>query len=331
MLAFTSIFAFSCTLQDHMLPAAPDVYVAGYEHTSSNQTARFWKNGKVTDLLSDTHGMTANSISASGGDVHVVGWAGDSNSIAVGKYWKNGVLQSFSGSYSPSFLSKVLVDGSNVYIAGTGVDQNGYYAMYWKNGVPVNLTNSRGGWARDIAIVNGDVYVTGEATATSGALATAKYWKNGVDVELSTGPEQHYPNGIAVANGDVHVVGTMSGLYRTVAKYWKNGVETILSPSSYHSNADDIAMLGNDVYIAGSVGDSLSFFKAQLWKNGVPMPLPGGVSASGITIVGNDIYVSGTGLNGVNAVAKYWKNGIPVDLSNGDINVIATSIFVTTP
>lgn len=331
VMAVVGLLAFSCNLQDHVIPTTPDVYVAGYEHTNTNKTAKYWKNGTVVDLMSNNNGIVATSIAASGGDVHVVGWDGDSSLSAQGKYWKNGVLQTFSGLYSPSFLSKVLLSGSDVYVAGSGGDTGGHYAMYWKNGAPVNLDNSLGGWARDMAIVNGDVYVTGNASAGPGELAVAMYWKNGASVQLSSGTEQQYPNGIAVSGSDVHVVGTMNGISRTIAKYWKNGVETILSPSAYHSSAEDIAVLGNDVYIVGRTGDNLGNFVAKVWKNGVETTLPGGVGASGITIVGNDIYVSGTGLNGVNGIAKYWKNGVPVNLINGASNTFTTSIFVTAP
>ena len=164
-------------------------------------------------------------------------------------------------------------------------------------------------------------------------MAVAKYWKNGVDVKLTSGPEQQYPSGIAVSGGDVHVVGTQNGdsTHGTIAKYCKNGAETILSPTAFHASANDIAVSGGDVYIVGAVGDSLNYYTAKIWKNGVETTLPGGVAATGITIVGNDIYVSGTDFSGFGSVAKYWKNGVPVDLTDGVSNTSATSIFVTTP
>jgi len=330
MLAVMSLFAFSCKRKHHVDPIAPDIYIAAYEYTDVNKTAKYWKNGQPTELMSNNNGITATSVSAAGRDVHVVGWDADNNYVASGKYWKNGILQSFSGTYSASVLSKVLVVANNVYIAGTGTNSDGYYAMYWKNGVPVVLKNSYGGWARDMVIVNGDVYVAGNAASAGGALSAAKYWKNGIDVQLSTGSEQHIVTGIAVSNDDVHVVGMMGG-FREVAKYWKNGVETILSPLSYHSSAEDIAISGSDVYIVGRINDSMGYSMAQIWKNGIATILPEGTSATGIAVVGNDIYVSGTGLNGVTSVAKYWKNGVPVNLSNGEHNVFATSIFVTAP
>ena len=330
-LAVIGLFISSCDIQDHVIPTTSNVYVAGYENSGTNNTAKYWKNGKAVDLLTSGNALVATSIAALGEDLHVVGWEGDSTSAAQPKYWKNGVLQPFSGQYLPTVLSKVLLLGNDVYVAGSGGDAGGYYAMYWKNGVPVNLNNALGGWARDMAIADGDVYVTGNASGGPGELAVARYWKNGVSVDLTSGPEQHLPNGIAVSGGNVHVVGTMGGKYRTIAKYWKNGVETILSPSSYHSNAEDVAVLGNDVYIVGNVADSLSYYSAIIWKNGFETTLPGGVAATGIAIIGNDIYVSGAGLNGSTSVAKYWKNGVPVELSNGVSNTAATSIFVTAP
>ncbi|MGN7890425.1 hypothetical protein [Dyadobacter sp. 22481] len=327
------LFSFSCSLQDHVIPATPDVYVTGYSHTNADKIARYWKNGEAVDLLSNINGAAATSIAASGGDVYVVGWDADNSSSSRAKYWKNGVLQTLSGPYTATVLSKVLLSGSDVYVAGSGANQSGYYAMYWKNGAPVVLNDSRDGWARDMAIDNGDIYVTGNASGGPGELAVAKYWKNGASVQLTSGPEQQYPNGIAVSGSDVHVVGTQNGdgTHGTIAKYWKNGVETILSPASYHSNANDIAVVGSDVYIVGNVAGKDNYYTAKIWKNGIASTLPGGVEASGITIVGSDIYVSGTGLNGLTNVAKYWKNGVPVDLTNGMLNNITTSIFVVNP
>ncbi|MCE7072188.1 hypothetical protein LZG74_17870 [Dyadobacter sp. CY327] len=331
VLGAAGLFTFSCNLQDHVIPTTPDVYVAGYQYGENNNTARYWRNGQAVDLMSNNNGIVATSIAASGADVHVVGWDGDSTLTAHARYWKNGALQSLSGQYAPSVLSKVLLSGGDVYVAGSGADAGGYYALYWKNGVPVSLNNSYSGWARDMAIANGDVYVTGTASNGAGANTVAKYWKNGVDVDLTNGTEQTFPSGIAVSGTDVHVVGTTGGKYRTVAKYWKNGVETVLSPSSYHSNAEDVAVAGNDVYIVGNVGDSLNHYTANIWKNGIATPLPGGVAATGITIIGNDIYVSGAGLNGVTSIAKYWKNGAPIELSDGTKNATTTSIFVAAP
>lgn len=325
---------FACSLQDHVVPATPDVYVAGYSSSRNGQTARYWKNGQVVDLLSNPHAALATSIAVSGGDVYVAGWDTDASFASRAKFWKNGVTQSLSGPYTASVLSKVLLSGGDVYVAGSGGNDSGYYAIYWKNGSPVVMDDSPNGWARDMAIVNGDVYVTGNASGSQpDEGAVAKYWKNGSSVQLTSGPKQVYPNGIAVSGNDVHVVGTANGdsISRGGARYWKNGVESDLSPSTYYSSAEDVAVLGNDVYIVGNVGDEQAFFTAVIWKNGVPTPLPGGVSASAITIVGNDIYVSGTGLNGFTSVAKYWKNGVPVNLTDGMLSNFTTSIFVVTP
>ncbi|TLV03395.1 hypothetical protein [Dyadobacter luticola] len=321
-LILISLFSASCSLEDHVLPGEPDVYVAGLENTDSTFVAKYWKNGQEVELTQSYYPLAVNSIAVSGNDVYVVGFGVDSsNTLVTGRYWKNGVLEDFSKDISSSFLSDVEVSGGDIYVAGIGVDGPNAYPAYWKNGVSVKLGEN--GWAKSIAISGGDVYVAGQTQTGSHAVAT--YWKNGVQVDLTDGTHDATANAIAVLNGEVLVVGseTLNGV--VYSRYWKNGIEIGITGNKNTSEASDITTSNNSIYIAGT-----DDFHAFIWKNNINN-LDFGANASGVRVLDGDVYVSGGGYNNGFAIAQYWKNGSRVILSNGKSHTYATSIFVKKP
>ncbi len=67
-----------------------DVYVAGYEQTSSLSSftiAKLWKNGVATNL---TNGTRALSVYVSGTNVYVAGY--ESNGVGTPRLWKNNII-----------------------------------------------------------------------------------------------------------------------------------------------------------------------------------------------------------------------------------------------
>jgi len=74
-----------------------------------------------------------------------------------------------------------VVDG---YVAG--VENNGLFdiAKYWKNGIPVNLSDGFYQGANSIVVSGSDVYVVGWVRNGITGTAIAVYWKNGSSVKL---------------------------------------------------------------------------------------------------------------------------------------------------
>ncbi|MBK9795260.1 MAG: hypothetical protein IPP58_01955 [Holophagaceae bacterium] len=80
----------------------------------------------------------------------------------------------------------VVVSGGDVYVAGGwSSDRNVGVAGYWKNGVPVPMTDgTKSAFAESIVVSGSDVYVAGyELDGTGKAVPT--YWKNGEALPLA--------------------------------------------------------------------------------------------------------------------------------------------------
>src|ERR1700744_4007121 len=95
----------------------------------------------------------------------------------------------------------------DVYVAGsTNHDKYNYIPAYWKNGIPVYLTDgNRQGKATGIVVIGNDVYVSGDVEGKGHTIAT--YWKNGVAVSLTDGKNKASATGIAVVGKDIYVSG----------------------------------------------------------------------------------------------------------------------------
>lgn len=213
-----------------------DTYVAGWETDLNPPQAKYWKNGMAVNL---SYGHEATSIYVSGSDVYVAGF--DAGQIA--KYWKNGIPVNLSTNASDySLANDICVSGNDVFVAGV-VGEKIYYdsvywemgtpsAVYWKNGIVVNLPN--GSEAYSIYVSGNDVYVAGREY--NGNSMFAKYWKNGIAVNLPNGTQAR---SIYVSGNDVYVAGDNNGR----AKYWKNGVEVWLSSGPLQSWANSIVVV----------------------------------------------------------------------------------------
>jgi hypothetical protein len=287
-------------------------------------TPLYWQNDAAVVLPDSAGNATATCIYVSNNDVYVAGvtdYYKDTSHVpyttpsaiypkkgTVATVWKNGVditLPGFfavglvnAGQYAVrgynDYVSSIFVSGNDVYVAG-GSRYVGNNAMYWKNGIPVNISDKLTYTAlgktcfpttTSIAVSGNDVYIAGYQTTSTGQVA---------------------------------------------AIYWKNGTPVFLTDSLHGAAANSIFVSGNDVYIAGYQNIN-NYWRATIWKNGVPTTLTTGPVASAATSVfveGNDVYVAGDEwkINGY-YIATYWKNGEEVKLTDGTIPAIANSIYV---
>lgn len=267
-----------------------NVYVAGYQlwlsYTRGNlPMGMFWKNGISVNRDSmniiDTYGLY--SLVVSNNDTYMAGW-GPGGMPAT--YWKNENPIELTPRYNPTTLTiratttSTAISGNDVYVAGYQSEElssvggfSNVFAMYWKNGNPVKLTDgSKDANATSIAVAGNDVYVAG--VEVNGSVNKAMYWKNGNRVNLTDGSTNAEANSIVVSDADVYVAGTqwdgtlISGARNGVAKYWKNGHEVRLTDGSKYAEAKSIVVSGSDVYVAG-FEDGV----AKYWKNGSPVIL----------------------------------------------------------
>ena len=213
-----------------------DTYVAGWESVGIPY-AKYWKNGTAVHL---PNGGFATSIYVLNNDVFV---AGIDTGQTIAKYWKNGVginLNTNGSDYS--IANDIYVSGNDVFVAGALgeiIDYGDGYmelilhsAVYWKNGIPVNLPH--GTRANSIYVSGNDVYVAGQEY--NGNSLLAKYWKNGIPVNLPHGTQA---NSIYASGNDVYVAGDNNGK----AKYWKNGLEVLLSNGPGQTWATNIVVM----------------------------------------------------------------------------------------
>ncbi|HET6721374.1 MAG TPA: hypothetical protein VFH07_01435 [Chitinophagaceae bacterium] len=332
------LYCYSCHKKYDAVEDQPaNVFVLGEENGATGLNYIYWKNSDPVNLPDDSYHVY--SIAVSGNDVYVAG----QNWYYRATYWKNGIAVPLSKDSMIGRAFSIVVSGNDVYVAGDDVVMDSiapyggapFIAKYWKNGMPVSLTDgSTTARATSIVISQNNVYVAGWESDENGTNYIAKYWKNGIPVNLTDGSRDTYANSIAVSGNDVYVAGIeQSVTYPSyeLGKYWKNGSPVSLTDGSIRSFANSIAVSGNDVYVAGGKFNGTKII-ATYWKNGSPVPLTDGSKASmanSIALAGNDVYVAGWEFNGTRSIAKYWKNGNPVNLSDGSNDAYANSIFLT--
>jgi hypothetical protein len=281
--------------------------------------------------------------------------------------WKNGVADTLD----QGVIRSVFVSGNDVYAAGwkrtpLKVINNTFeggdiaIATYWKNGVPVLLSDtSLNSYVHSIFVADGHVYAVGHSQARagqSGVPFSAKYWKDGETITLLTpNASESYANGIYVSGSDVYVTGWIrAGNHRFAAAYWKNGVPTYLTDGTIDCTATSIVVSGDDIYVAGTVGFQDMNIEggflfgpgakiyATYWKNNQAVTLSTtGSYASSIFVNGTDVYVAGAIGNASSAIvstpfgdmsgnlATYWKNGVQINLNNDNQISLANAISVT--
>lgn len=239
-----------------------DVYVAGSINPSSgSKIPVYWKNKTVTPLAPVTDYGEANAIAVSGNDVYV---AGTLNARAV--YWKNGAKVTLGTAVSQA--RDIKINGTDVYVCGYEQNASGIFvAKYWKNGVPVDLSD---GTERSLTfslfIKNNDVFVGGYEYV-AGAY-TARCWKNGTALTLNTPSTSSFVYGIALAGTDLYAAGYTQEVSNRFPAYWKNGEPVNLTNGTIKGECNDVFASGIDIYVAGVI-QRANNYQTVYWKNGI--------------------------------------------------------------
>jgi hypothetical protein len=206
----------------------------------------------------------------------------------------------------------------NVYVAGEmTINMDHSRAAYWKNGVPVELSNAVHSEASGMYMYGPDRYVSGTVYGKGGV-----YWKNGKLISMNDAGSS--VSGIYVSGKDVYTcgIGYVGG---HSARYWKNSQPVKLS-STVDGVATAITVSGTDVYVAGRL-QGTSQKGARYWKNAKEVVLSRSGGAQSILVAGTDVYVAGYILVGYHDKAVYWKNGVLISLTDGKREASALSIF----
>lgn len=223
--------------RDMVITENGDVYIAGSSREAGVQTAKYWKNGLVTNLPHNNFSY-ATGIAVNGNDVYVSGYSMDANThnaMRTALYWKNGVVVELSDGSVGTTATKIAISGNDVHVVGSVADGTAqqWNAKYWKNEEEINLLN--GQEAKDIFIEGENIYILGSGGGF-------KYWRNGV---LNNLPDGSFVNGITVFNNHVYTAGGIWNSETDVntVGYWKNNDFTMLSEGTLYPEAYSIAVV----------------------------------------------------------------------------------------
>lgn len=249
-----------------------DIYVAGYEETFTGRpNAKYWKNGE--EILLSEESSYAVDITVSAGDVYVVGNVlNDEGSAYIITLWVNGEAQDISYSTEFADATSVYVDNGDVYVTGYSTTQSVdvFYTTpyYWKNGERVGLEFFSTAYAKDLAIHDSQVYVSGNNWTDDGS--EAKYWLAEDEyVILPSNGEDAFGQSITFDNEDICVSGYVldKTLFYPVPTYWKNGIQRKFTQDELIGNLCDITSRNGDIYLLANVIHEGEFHTTKYWKN----------------------------------------------------------------
>lgn len=274
--------------------------------------AKYWKNGKPIYLADQSYNSLAYDIFCTSNDVYVayvednylkcvkndvdqniyihyasnqkvnfvvynndIYFTGIDYNQNVGKIWINNTDTKLkcddSCSVAPYSIS---ISNGNIYVLGQiwGKSSTGILA-YWKNNVPVELTDGTTRIDDPSMVVDGDnIYICGSLYNKSDKKYEVVLIKNGILTTISQGNNDNYASSIFIYNNDVYISGYEIYDYdKSRAKYWKNDQEYILSDGSIAASATSIFIINDNVYVCGQDGIER---KAKYWINGTATSLP---------------------------------------------------------
>jgi uncharacterized membrane protein len=118
-----------------------DVFIAGNENFGgiSYPVMKYWKNGMSLNPMGVSGESWARSIAVSNDNVYIAGWDYNGFNDTYAAYWKNDSLIRVGTKIS--YANSIAVSGNDVYTAGEEFNGNNLMATYWKNNIPMHLTD----------------------------------------------------------------------------------------------------------------------------------------------------------------------------------------------
>lgn len=133
--------------------AGGNVYVVGSEYIVGGPAffGKYWKNG-IDETATLNHPNfesigSNSSVFVSGNKVYISGTGLNSDPEAVynitysAAFWNNGNMTVLPSNGTQSFTSDIYVRGNDVFVSGSEWNNSQTYAVYWKNGAEVYLTD----------------------------------------------------------------------------------------------------------------------------------------------------------------------------------------------
>jgi len=295
------------------------VYAAFNESINGKWVASLWgPDGERTPVRMSDGTRNAHIAALAIGEnfsLYAAGSEQNSKNQYYAKYWANcsAVILGDSSSTLYSSAEDIFVSGEDVYVAGDQFNGQHTVAVYWKNGVQLNLTDGEtDAYARKIVVSGSDVYVIGSEKNQLGNLE-ARFWKNGTRVEFVGS----IASSLYVKGDDVYI----SGNFGSATKYWKNGSLISLNEGLQQATST-IFVAGENVYTTSP---------GKYWKGNLSFDLITETANPNITslyVVGDDVFVGGFESVGDTYKARFWKNGEATDVTDGTNNAGVSAVAV---
>lgn len=252
-------------------------------------------------------------------------------------YWKNNQRTDLpipTGS-GYSYTSGITTQKKDIYTAG------GHYspqpvACYWKNNERITLPYAGEAWAKDIVVINNDVYVTGyyvRPTGPSTGENQPLLWKNGVLVQSSTFPQDDLSMNIVEVNNEPVIIFSHGTWRNNIFTPWG----TTTSPFSVWITSGDV--FGADFFVLGMKYET-GISTGYIWKNNenttarkiIPTQPSGSYSwfPNVMKIEGSDTVITLSKYYGGNSHYFAWKNGVETALpfEGITIEIIDSDVYI---
>ncbi len=297
------------------------VYTAGYYVNSNNKrVACYWINNTKYDLTDGSGSAQALDITVVNDVVYTAGYYMNGSTL-IPCYWINDKKYELCDMPDYGEALAIEVYDGKVYTAGyCNTSDNKRSACYWVNQEKhilytlITPTSTRYAIARDIAVIDGNVYACG--TYNFGKDKIACYWVGSTKYDLQSTNYDSYAYSMYYTGSGFYIAGSYGDgrpcYFETELDGYKKLYSSLnTNQTGGYAYAKDICISGNDVYTVGYRG-ILGTDEALFWKNNTVEQIIGSdyspgtaksFTAESISISGDVIYIAG---NNHNNAACYW-------------------------